>query len=437
MKASFYNIFFENDNHKYVYNTLTTGLAELDDDTYSNLKNNVVDFSEKNLKALMQAGYLVDDSEDEYNKYLYFYNSVRFGRSASTFVITFVPTYGCNLACPYCMQGQDKNPKRITDEGVNSIVLFCEKQIAKTEEQGQEIKQLYVNLFGGEPTLYKDALFLFCRSIKRLADEKSIPIAFLMTSNFTMIDDNLINFIDEYDISVQITIDGTPEQHDKRRITKTGLGTYETIISNLQRIKDRGLKSKITIRINLDKDNVSDAEAILKKLMPFSDDIYFGYLDNYSGKNDDFTSCIDCNQYATINTSRLDDILRENGFLLGGRRFGKQAPCSINSVNKFFVDCNLDVYKCDMLLNNPKMRVGTIGDDGSFSPEAGYYYQMNISPEKYPRCRYCKLLPLCGSGCAGKSYFRFSVGTNQINKENCSYSEEDLVSYLVNYVSHS
>lgn len=125
-----------------------------------------------------------------------------------------------------------------------------------------------------------------------------------MTSNFTMIDESLIDFIEEYDISTQVSIDGTPEQHDLRRKTKAGSGTYKTIVSNLDKMRGRGLKSKITIRINLDKDNVSDAEAILKGLTPYSDDIYFGYLDSYSGKNDEYNNCIDCNDYSTINTAQ-------------------------------------------------------------------------------------------------------------------------------------
>lgn len=155
---------------------MSTGIAELDDDTYFKLKNNEIIFSENNYNALAQAGYIVDDSADEYNRYLFFYNSVRFGKSVSSFAITFIPTYGCNLACPYCMQGQEKNPKRISAEGIDSIIQFCRKEIGKTEENGQIVKQLFVNLFGGEPSLYKSELMLFCKKIKQFAEEKGIPV---------------------------------------------------------------------------------------------------------------------------------------------------------------------------------------------------------------------------------------------------------------------
>ena len=232
MKQSFYNFLFEHNNSKYIYNTLSTALANLDDKNFDFLKRNEINSIEADTRqAMIDNGFIVEDSEDEYEKYMLFYNSIRYGESAGIFSLTFMPTYNCNLACPYCMQGLSKNRHSIDENGVNSILLFTRKQISATNSHGIPIRQIHIALYGGEPTLEKERLKQLCKGMREIAKEKAIPIYFTMTSNFTLIDDAFIDFIEEYDITTQVSIDGTREQHNQRRITKDGKGTYDVIIS--------------------------------------------------------------------------------------------------------------------------------------------------------------------------------------------------------------
>lgn len=52
--------------------------------------------------------------------------------------------------------------------------------------------------------------------------------------------------------SVQITIDGPKEVHDRRRILRNGKGTFDRIIENIRNIHDI---LRVSIRINVDKEN--------------------------------------------------------------------------------------------------------------------------------------------------------------------------------------
>ena len=363
--------------------------------------------SEEMVSNLVSAGFVVDGNVDEVEKYLYFYDATRFATSAGILSIAFLPTYDCNLACPYCLQGQDKKAQRITPEGVDRILVFARKEIGKMKDQGIVPKAIRVFLYGGEPLLEKERIRQFCKGIKCLSDDAGIPAEFSMTSNFTLLDDDFIDFIEEFHIVTQVSIDGTPQQHDVRRIMRGGQGTYDRILANLEKMRARNLQDLVVIRLNIDRTNIDDAEAIISAVEKYSNDVYFGFLDHFEGNNDCYSECIDRASYSYEISSRLDRILHSHGFH-SNVRFGKQAPCSINSINKYFIDYRCDVYKCEMLVNMPEMRAGYIDKNGDFISEAGYFHQMAISPVKYPECRKCLLLPMCAGGCAGKSYFKYS-----------------------------
>ena len=434
MKQSKYNFIFDHAGSKYVYNSLTTALAQLDDDVFDLLtKGDFDSLPGTILDDLTASGFIIDETDDEYEKYILFYETVRFVNSAKVLSITFIPTYNCNLSCPYCMQGKLKRQHVIDASGVYRLLKFARNQIVFSRNSGVPVQQINASLYGGEPTIAKDMLKLFCHGIREIGAEFGLPCEFSMTSNFTLIDDDFIDFIDEYQITTQVSIDGTPDEHDKRRIKRDGSGTYDIIISNLRKMKARHLEDLVVIRINIDKNNIEDAESIINSVEQYSTDVYFGFLDHFEGNNDCFGDCINREAYSYEVSNKLDKIMNKHGFPTNAR-FGKQAPCAVNSVNKFFVDCNLDVYKCEMLVSNPEMRVGYITEDGNFVMTSGYVHQMSLSPERYPECRDCKLLPMCGGGCAGKSYFKNSRGSGKVEKSFCNFTEYDLMAYLHSYL---
>src|SRR6185369_6099521 len=55
--------------------------------------------------------------------------------------------------------------------------------------------------------------------------------------------------------SLQITIDGPPAEHDKRRIYADGSGSYDRIARNIGMCLERGVN--ISIRMNVDRTNIN------------------------------------------------------------------------------------------------------------------------------------------------------------------------------------
>ncbi len=435
MKFSIYNELFYVNEKCYLYNILSTALIEIDSEIENSIKNeNVLLIPQQYEAAMKKMHFIVDDECKENQEYMYFYNSVRFGKALNTLQVVLIPSYGCNLVCPYCMQGLNKNNKTITEQGINSVGKFIRDKVEKSHSDGMAIKTLNIQLFGGEPLISKKEIFKFAEITKQIADEFGCKTNYSMTSNFTLVDDDIIDFVMKYDITTQVSIDGTKYQHNQSRIRKDGSGTYDTILSNLKRFKELGLENKVVIRLNVHKMNIMDADAIMAAVAPYSTDVYFGFVENFKGSNDAFSDCIVHSDYADVLTNDLASIYKKYGFDIP-RPFGKMAPCSLNAENRFIIDPELNVYKCEVLLQRNDTKIGSINDDGRLVLSSGFYRQMFHSPERQSKCMECKLLPICGGGCVAKSYLDEEKIDGNFDDVNCFIDEETLVKYLKAYVS--
>lgn len=432
MRGSNYNVYFQNKKKYYIYNILSTGILETSKEINNSLKSNNFDsLTNDDLNYLKNAGYIVEKNVNESELYREYYEGTRYRDSGSDLRITFIPTYKCNLKCPYCYEGQNKNNSIIKKENTDKIVHFIENTI---KESAIPIKRLTISLFGGEPTLCYDSISSFCSKVDKLASKYNTELYFGMTTNFTIVNENLLSLIKKYNINTQVTIDGTKEHHDTRRITIAGKGTYDIIVNNLKKAVSFGLKDLITIRINTDENNLEGCESVFEEMIKYSNDVYFGILNSYKDRNDSYGN--NCLIGASINKAFIEKLLLlyKKHNLEIPVKFGKQNPCSINTYNKFMIDLNLNVYKCDLLLNIDEYKVGVINDDGCFEKNNNYYNQMSSTPFKYQKCVKCKFLPMCARGCPGERILKEGIRNGDIPPGYCEINETILVNYLKSYV---
>lgn len=431
-KASIYNYLFESNHQKYIYNILSTGIAEVNEDIVKALKDNNFSILDKStIDALLEEGFVVEQKTDEKACFQYYFDRTRYITSADTLTIVFIPTYNCNLRCPYCYEGNDKNKKIIALKNIEAIIEFTKDRIEQSQK-AMPIRALEVSLYGGEPMLAKKELRYFCEKMKTIAQKYKLPIYYDMVSNLTLLDDDMIALIQDYNMMIQVSIDGIKEQHDVRRILPNGQGTYDKIIKNLETLLKKDLKDKVIIRLNVDAENIQKSKELFSIMKKYSNDIYFGTLTTYKGYNEQYDkACLDTN---CISALLLDthSIYKEHNLPIP-QKFGKKGPCSLNCENKFMIDCYLDVYKCDLLINHPECKVGKIDLDGRFIANENYFKQLCFSPFNDSKCQGCKFLPLCAGGCPAKAY----INRQKTNAEltcNCEFDEEQLNACLIDYV---
>ncbi|MEM4809691.1 MAG: radical SAM protein, partial [Desulfurococcaceae archaeon] len=251
MKISKYNFVFPFDQHySLVYNALSRSIILLENKyareiLSGQLANILVD--EELVKTLKDLYIILDEDIDERALFKYLTYSLRFSKENLLLFLSL--TNRCNLACIYCYQSH-----RPMLEGSDlTIAKWClmKKFVERKLQEGS--KEIDVALFGGEPLLNANTARVILKDLNKLASEHGSRLRVMLVTNGTIIDDveDVISNVD----TIQITIDGTMEVHDKRRPFKNGAGSFETIFKNTLQFIDKYNKW-IVIRVNVDEHNI-------------------------------------------------------------------------------------------------------------------------------------------------------------------------------------
>ena len=118
------------------------------------------------------------------------------------------------------------------------------REIDYVLENSGNIKNIEVDLFGGEPLMVFDTI----KEIVDYAKEKdklyNKNIRFTMTTNATLLNDEIIDYIDKNMGNIILSIDGRKEVNDNVRIRVDGSGCYDRILPNIKKMVDRRDPSK-------------------------------------------------------------------------------------------------------------------------------------------------------------------------------------------------
>jgi len=129
-------------------------------------------------------------------------------------------TEKCNLACTYCYLKNLDIARDIDKKTGFDIIHFL---LSQAEEH------LSISFFGGEPLLKFDLMKKIISYTKKKVEEKGIKITFSINTNGILIDREKIEYLRKNRIGIVLSIDGLPESHDKRRITREGDGSFNLL----------------------------------------------------------------------------------------------------------------------------------------------------------------------------------------------------------------
>jgi uncharacterized protein len=149
--------------------------------------------------------------------------------------LTFLVSTACNLRCKYCYADKGTYNYKPMNMGINVV----EKTIDFFHRYYYNIKSIL--FFGGEPMLNYSSMEKAVKkfdSLKKKGEIESVP-CYSMITNGTLLDDKMIDFIKENDISVTISLDGNRTINDKLRVFPDGRGTFGVITKNIRELKTR------------------------------------------------------------------------------------------------------------------------------------------------------------------------------------------------------
>jgi uncharacterized protein len=428
LKPSFYNIYIDYKNTCFCFNTLHGTLCEISLEVRDLLKTgDTLALSRDVCEILLAQEMLVASEVNEYDIYCKDYALAKINDDLLT--VTLFCAMSCNLICQYCFQQAFlKRNDVLSEESARILIRWFTWELEHNAAKGFNI-----DLYGGEPLLARNVLPVLLNDTRRIALKHSVPYHYSIITNGTLLSEELIDLFIEHAVDMQITVDGKRETHNQRRIRKGGVSrTYDDILCNIKMIVDKGGQSLLRVRMNVDKDNVleiSDVASTMHHIGVKSltcGQVHFREKNTpYSGRiytKEEFERDIDFNIFET---------LHKWGYAVYPADLSNHYACMFSMSRGYAVNPSLQLFKCDDLVGIGQYVVGRIRSNGMplINDDAVKRYYSR-EPGQFQHCQKCRLLPICGCGCA----MRALNARGDLFSSWCEASEESVKRRVLNYV---
>ena len=430
MKLSIYTTQLTIDGkHTILYNAMS--------DSYLLLKNQLLDIyriplevlNEKSpslFNQLKDAGIIIKNNIDEVKELKLKISET--DNSDDFFILHINPTLDCNMKCWYCYE-KHISDYQITPETKEKILKFLSKLLTEKKD----LKYFDLGFFGGEPLIhFKKSSADIIEYAASLCKEKNIAFRVHFTSNATLLNDSIIEFLSNYDCGFQITLDGNEEEHNKTRYHSNGRGTFRDIILNIHKLTER--KIGVVVRVNYTQKNASSVLEILREFKDLKKEqrkfLRFDFQcvwQERSKEESDFEAVI----------MDVRNHFEKEGFNVLANYLPKRATdsCYGDKKNHALINYNGDIFGCTARDFSTTNRLGVLNEEGIIEYDADKYKKWRTARFSKPVCHTCRIAPICGGGCTQNSY-----ETCGVDKCVRGFTEEDKDQQVLNlidyYISH-
>jgi uncharacterized protein len=157
--------------------------------------------------------------------------------------------HNCNLACTYCYadHGKYQGKAMLMEQGQ------AQRYIDWLFDQSGEHQNLGITFFGGEPLLNMPVVREAAAYAREVAANQGKSVRFSMTTNGTLISDEAVDFFEEIDCQVTVSLDAVGKQNDRLRPFHSGRGSYDMIMKRIRPLLDR---RKVAARVTVTRKNL-------------------------------------------------------------------------------------------------------------------------------------------------------------------------------------
>lgn len=149
-------------------------------------------------------------------------------------------TQQCNLRCKYCYVENPGSQSFMSEKTARKAVDFI--------TEFDDIEGFGISFYGGEPLLHFPLIKSVIEYTSRIGEKKGFPeVKYHVTTNGTLLTDEMIAFFTDYQIDVMLSIDGPAPIHDAMRVTPDGKGTHAKVSKALQKLIDAKGRHKISV----------------------------------------------------------------------------------------------------------------------------------------------------------------------------------------------
>lgn len=404
MKTSRYNRIFQAEDGTWLaFNSWSAALAAIQPEDLSFIQSllaspdaTACDTPHKReiRELLLKGSFLVDDETDELATLKVDMLKDRF--RTDMLALTIAPTMDCNFRCDYCYEEH----LRVTmSRTVQDALLEFVSEKART------ISNLHVTWFGGEPML--PAAFPVVeevsRAFQKMSAEREFGFRAEIVTNGYFLSKEKVELLKSLGIQkVQVTLDGPPATHDRRRILLGGQGTFWRILDNMKQVAGM---IPIQLRINVDRRNAASTIDLLELLAKegLADHItpYIAQVNPGAGACGNIVeSCFNGPDFANAAADLYREAAKRN---LPLSRFPfrvRGAYCTADRSNAFVISPNGAIFKCwEEVTSNPGAAVNHLldGEQPFHKANESKWLAWNVLDKE--ECPTCDVLPACHGGC--------------------------------------
>lgn len=273
-------------------------------------------------------------------------------------------SHDCNLRCLYCYgSGGSYGNKRklMTIDKAKEIIDYWIKYL------NMDSDDISVAFFGGEPLMNKKVLIFCVNYINQNLMKYGKYANYVMTTNGTILDDELLTLFKENGFKITISIDGGKQTQDFNRPYASGKGSFDAVAKTIKTLREsyHGLLGRLTLTHN--------------NVHYFKDSVNELWSTGITNINYDIVSSNDINLKLSFEDLKilknqiyeLGEITYENiidnkkQVLLPLIRYGKiihnyfnNNTCSFYSKNILVVDPDGEIFKCHRFADNKQFSVG-------------------------------------------------------------------------------
>jgi uncharacterized protein len=339
-------------------------------------------------------------------------------------------TSKCNLSCGYCYEyGEDRlvesgsKPRFMNEETARKSVDFM------FAESGDS-PVVNLTFFGGETLMNFKVLQSALAYARGRGDVLGKKVNASLTTNATLLRDEVIDWMVDSDVGVTVSIDGGREQQDKFRVFANGMGSYDIILPRIKQLLARHRRRPIGARVTLTGQNL-DVLGIFKHL---TEEIGFwevgfapvttSWQRDYAIQEEGFTRMLQ--QFQQLAHDYRDAALadRHHGFSNVRdtieeihKGMSKSHPCGAG-FGLLGVATDGDVALCHRFAGSDQHKIGTVADGIDRSKQEDFLDRHHIDLKT--DCSRCWARPLCAGGCYHEAHTRYG-STERPNLHYCEW----------------
>lgn len=314
----------------------------------------------------------------------------------------------CNYRCVYCYAVENNFP----DEGRLMDESTAYKAVDHLFEASGSRKYLTISFFGGEPLLNFPVIRKVVDYSLSRAKEEDRQVEFLMSTNGSLVTDEIADYLVKHEFSMLVSLDGPPEIHNRFRPTRSGGPSHHLSLKGAYRLLSRYPRKryvKVKAVLNHESHNLLEIAEYLEGL---------GFTNiGIGGSRERSWGCrsfdIQGNDYTVLHNNvealldrflkRLDENrpLGYNPFFhalrdLKGKRNFLGITCGVGR-NCNAVSVDGDIYPCHRYVGMKPFVLGNIDEGLDRAKTLAYYRALWTNGER--SCGACWARHICGGEC--------------------------------------